>query len=180
MYKDNLVWSTADWSDEFKVEFDVIVTKELVSQVHNVFHITTGDNVCEGCRNPAVWANSAKYFTICSNVNGNNNYCQNKDYLLNQPNHIEILQRHDSNGNAVYSIIVDGNTFHETINTSPMKFQDVKLYLSDPWHESLAGYGKLSNFRVTTPDSKSKIFVCFYYNKYLHYIFHNIDFFFHF
>ena len=27
--KDNVVWSTPEWSDEFKIEFDVIVEKEL-------------------------------------------------------------------------------------------------------------------------------------------------------
>ena len=33
--KDNHVWSTPHWSDEFKVEFDVIVDKDVVSSTYS-------------------------------------------------------------------------------------------------------------------------------------------------
>ena len=62
--KGNLAWSGV-WSDEFTIEFDVIVTSELTDTWHNIFHVTTGDNCCKlGDRIPAVWANKAKHFHI--------------------------------------------------------------------------------------------------------------------
>ena len=53
MTKGNLAWSGV-WSDEFTIEFDVIVTSELTDTWHNIFHVTTGDNCCKlGDRIPA-------------------------------------------------------------------------------------------------------------------------------
>ena len=147
--KGNHVWSTSDWSDEFKVEYDVIVSKDISAGIaKSLFHVTAGTNSGYGSRIPAVFVNPSKYFHICYHVNGNPNYCQNYNYELNKENHFEISQHKNSKGNAVYSIKVNGETFHEVVNTTPLKFKDVKLYLSDPWHETFAPFGKLSNLKV--------------------------------
>ena len=57
--KGDLVWSTQNWSDEFKVEFDVIVNKELPGSWKSLFHLTTGENLGVGGRIPAVFLNPA-------------------------------------------------------------------------------------------------------------------------
>ena len=142
------VWSTSDWSDDFKVKFDVIVNKDLNSTYKSLLHVTTGGNGGEGSRIPAVFVNPGKYFHTCNHVNGNTNYCQNYNYELNKEYHFEISQHKNSKGEAVYSIKVNGETFHEVVNTTPLKFKDVKLYLSDPWYETFAPFGKLSNLKV--------------------------------
>jgi hypothetical protein len=67
---------------------------------------------------------------------------------LNKEYHFEISQQTNSKGEAVYSIKVNGETFHEIVNTTPLKFKDVKLYLSDPWYETFAPFGKLSNLKI--------------------------------
>ena len=75
--KDNLAWSTSNWSDEFKVEYDVIVYS-WYNYWANVLHVTTGQN---HPRLPAVFFKRT-YFNICSHVNGNNDYCQIYNYEL--------------------------------------------------------------------------------------------------
>ena len=146
--KGNHVWSTSDWSDEFKVEYDVVVNKDLSDTWSSLFHVTTGENVGYGCRLPAVFVNKDKYFHICYHVNGNTNYVKNYNYELNKEYHFEISQLKNSMGEATYSIKVNGETFHEIVNTTPLKFKDVKLYLSDPWYDTFEPFGKLSNLKV--------------------------------
>ena len=148
--KGNHVWSISDWSDEFKVEYDVIVNKELSVTWASLFHVTTGQDQGEGGRIPAVFLNQGKYFLIDYHVNGKTNYGRQYNYELNKEYHFEISQQKNSKGEAVYSIKVNGETFHEIVNTTPLKFKDVKLFLSDPWYETFAPFGKLSNLKIIT------------------------------
>ena len=145
--KDNHVWSFNDWSNEFKVEYDVIINKELPGSWKSLFHLTTGEDLGVGGRIPAVFVNLDKYF-FCYHVNGDDNYCQSYNYELNKDYHFEISQHKNSKGEAIYNIKVNGKTFYEIVNTTPLKFKDVKLYLSDPWHETFAPFGKLSNLKI--------------------------------
>ena len=145
--KGNLVWSTSDWSDEFKVEYDVIVTEELSQGWGNLFHVTTGEDMGEGSRIPAVFVNQDKFFHICYNFNGTE-YWHNYNYKLNEEYHFEISQNKNSKGEAIYNIKVNGKTFHEIVNTTPTKFKDVMLYLSAPLYETFAPFGRLSNFKI--------------------------------
>ena len=81
--RDNLAWSIPVWSDEFTIKFDVIVTSELTDIWHNIFHVTIGSNYNTlGARIPAVWANKEKFFHICSDVGGHNDYYCNCIYLI--------------------------------------------------------------------------------------------------
>ena len=151
--KDNVVWSTPEWSDEFKIEFDVIVDKELPIDWVNIMHMTTGNDNGLGARIPGVWAHQNKFFYSCFRVNGNDDYCQNYDYQLDKLYHFEISQhkkpsQYYSTGEAIYSITVNGEVIHEIINTTPMKFQNVKLYLGNPWYETFAPYGTISNLKI--------------------------------
>ena len=150
MTKGDHVWSTPYWSDEFKVEFDAIVTEiPPGTKGKNLFHLTTGEDSGEGGRLPAVFVRQNQNFLICYHVNDDTNYCiKNYKYELNKEYHFEISQHKNSKGEAVYSIKVNGETFHEVVNTTPLKFKDVKLYLSDPWYETFAPFGKLSNLKV--------------------------------
>ena len=146
--KGDLVWSTSDWSDEFKVEYDVIVNKEFSEDWLSLFHVTTGEKIGKGGRLPAVFVHTSKFFLITYHVNGNTNYNKLYTYKLNKEYHFEISQQTNTKGEAVYSIKVKGETFHEIVNATPLKFKDVKLYLSNSWHETFAPFGKLSNFKI--------------------------------
>ena len=147
--KGDVVWSTNYWGRQFKIEFDVQVTKELTDTWHSIFHITTGGNYdYYGSRIPAVWVNKAKYFHICSGVSGNKNYYKDVQYQLNQLHHFEIKQGENSNGEIIYSIKVDGVTVLEVVNNMPTRFEEVILYQSDPWYPSFASFGELKNLKV--------------------------------
>ena len=146
--KGNLVWTTSDWSDEFKVEYDVIVNKELpAGSWKSLFRVAT-ENGQVGGRIPAVFVDPNKHFHICYRVNGYDNYCQNYSYALNKDYHFEISQFKNSEDETVYSIKVNGEAFHEIVNTTPLNFKNVNLYLSDPWYGTFAPFGKLSNLTI--------------------------------
>ena len=156
--KGDLVWSTSDLSDEFKVEYDVIVTEDLTPGWKSLFHLTTGEGSGEGIRIPAVFVNQDK-FHICYNFNGTE-YWHNYNYKLNEEYHFEISQNKNSKGEAIYNIKVNGKTLYEIINATPTKFKDVMLYLSDPWYETFAPFGRLSNFKIHLTMLSKYILIC--------------------
>ena len=39
-----MAWTTAVWNDEFKIEFDVVVRKDLDAKWSNIFHLTSSGN----------------------------------------------------------------------------------------------------------------------------------------
>ena len=166
MTKGDHVLSIPEWSDEFKLEYDVIVNKELSKGGwKNLFHLTTGEDLVVGGRLPAVFLHLDTRYMTCYHVNGKM-ACHYYNYELNKDYHFEISQRKNSQGEAVYSIKVNGETIHETVNTTPLKFKDVKLYLSNPWQGTFAPFGKLSNLKIIaylteTSEPQSKHFSLF-------------------
>ena len=129
------------------------VTKELPKNkyggYYNVFHMTIGGNDKQyGDRIPAVWVNEEKFFHIASAVSGNPNFNQNYDYTLNQWYHFEIIQEENSKGEVIYSILMDGFTVYQVVNTLPQRFEKVILYTSDPFYPSFAPFGELRNLNI--------------------------------
>ena len=125
------------------------VTKELSDNWHNVFHMTIGgDRKQYGDRIPAVWVNEKKFFHIASAVSGDSNNNQNFGFNLNQWYHFEIIQEENSKGEVVYSILMDGFTVYQVVNTLPQRFEKVILYTSDPFYPSFAPFGELRNLNI--------------------------------
>ena len=49
-------------------------------------------------------------------------------------------------------MLVDGNTIYSGENTDPKDFENVKVYVSDPWYASFTSeYGLLENFKYYQP-----------------------------
>ena len=125
------------------------VTKELSGTYHSVFHMTIGgDDKQYGDRIPAVWVNEEKFFHIASAVSGDANNNHNFDFNLNQWYHFEIIQEENSNGEVIYSILMDGFTVYQVVNTLPQIFEKVILYTSDPFYPSFAPFGELRNLNI--------------------------------
>ena len=129
------------------------VTKELPENkyagYYNVFHVTIGGNIKQyGDRIPAVWVNREKFFYISSAVSGNPNDYQTFNYNLNQWYHFEIIQEENSKGEVIYSILMDGFTVYQVVNTLPQRFEKVILYTSDPFYPSFAPFGELKNLKI--------------------------------
>ena len=162
MTRGNHVWSIPKWSQEFRIEFDILVEMEInvTTDVVNVFRITNTDNdyfrlgtdVSNGLgdRIPALFVFQNKQFGFRFHVNGNNNYAIQYDYELNKQYQIEISQKKNSDGEAVYKIIINGETFHEVINTTPRNFDNAMLYLSDVHYDTFAPYGSLANLTISS------------------------------
>ena len=129
------------------------MTKELPKKTkdvyYNVFHMTIGGNDKKyGDRIPAVWVNREKFFQISSAVSGNPSNNQIFDYTLNQWYHFEIIQEENSKGEVIYSILMDGFTVYQVVNTLPQSFEKVILYTSDPFYPSFAPFGELKNLNI--------------------------------
>ena len=107
-----------------------------------------GDQKQYGDRIPAVWVNSQKFFHIASAVSGNPNLNKNFSYALNQWYHFEIIQEENSKGEVIYSILMDGFTVYQVVNTLPQRFEKVILYTSDPFFKSFAPFGELANLNI--------------------------------
>ena len=107
-----------------------------------------GDEKQYGDRIPAVWVNREKFFHISSAVSGNLNFSQDVDYTLNQWYHFEIIQEENSKGEVIYSILMDGFTVYQVVNTLPQRFEKVILYTSDPFYPSFAPFGELKNLKI--------------------------------
>ena len=151
--KSNLAWSTPIWSDEFIIKFDIRIDVEL-TQTLNILHVCPESKTADDCEwghgYPSVYAGTDNSLIIFMKVNDimMPQFSVVYDYILNKSYHIEISQKKNSNGEAVYTIIVDGTTFEEVINTTPHIFQNATLYLSDPWYTSFAPHGNVSNLRI--------------------------------
>ena len=136
--KDKAVGEFQNWGKLYTVEFEIIVVKNSGSGWTNVFHFTTDGNCCNnGQRIPALWIHSTGHFHITSAVNGNGNYWKNFDFVLGKMHHITIKQ-YEVSGKYWYEIIIDGESKFKIENTQPQSFSSVKLYTSDPWHNSFS------------------------------------------
>ena len=156
--RNNLVWSTPNWSDEFKIEFDITVKSEMPNSYYSVFHMTNSNDQGLGKRIPSVYVKSTEnWIEICYHVSGNSNFCNGRfnNFQLNTKYHFEATQEYNLNGQAMYKVAVNGDTIIEVENTTPMKFQDVKLYLSSPWIKSFADYGTLANLKIISVDKNA-------------------------
>ena len=77
---------------------------------------------------------------ISSGINQDNNYIINHlDFLLGTKYQLDIQQVPYGNDEALYQIFVNGNRISHVVNHNPMEYNNVKVYLSDPWHEPFPG-----------------------------------------
>ena len=143
----NLVSTIDQWGKYFQVSAEIQITGLPTENWANVFHFTTGENNYElGSRIPGLWVNKSNqilYFT--SGVDQEKDYEYSHEFSLGQKYLIDILQIPHGNGEALYQIRIDGNLVHNKTNSNAMDFDNVKVYLSDPWYESFQG--KLTNFQ---------------------------------
>ena len=151
--KGNLLETLPIWGRIFTVEADITVTKIPEASWTNVFHFTKGENVGDyGDRIPCVTISKSGYFYISSAVSGFIDYMPKKFYFdVGKKHHLEI-QQIQSGGKIIYEMLVDGNTIYSGENTDPRDFQNVKLYVSDPWHDAFTSeYGMLKNLKYSRP-----------------------------
>ena len=121
-------------------------------------HISSGqDMFAHGTRYPAIWLNKGRFFLISTSANGIYNYGEGyngdpllnfKDVKLDHDYHIVISQQMNEKKKLMYTITVDGETFHAVENTDPKTISPALVYLSDPWYPSIGDIGEVFDFHV--------------------------------
>ena len=128
---------------EYSVQFEYKLTECPIDAWYNIIHIITGfDKEIYGSRIASVFpqcthGNIQKW--ICSPVNGNWNYCaESIPTPKNKWVMVKVSQVKMGN-DYVYKVEVDGNKVKKVNNAKPMEFENVTVYVSDPWHDAPLG-----------------------------------------
>ncbi|XP_065640235.1 uncharacterized protein LOC124815249 isoform X2 [Hydra vulgaris] len=125
---------------EYEVSFKLYLNS-ILSINANVIHITNGVNCCSyGNRIATISFSNSLMAEIDAPVNGNGNY-----YFYSKPLSLQkwikiTIKQYLSDANYYYTVEIDGETSHFVKNTNPQVFQNVKLYVSDPWRAAQPGY----------------------------------------
>ena len=135
---------------EYSVQFEYNLTGCPIDGWNNMIHITTGsNNRVYGNRivTNFHWCTNGNIQTkICSQVNGDVNYCT--EYIPTPKNKwvmVKVSQVKMGN-DYVYEVEVDGNEVQKANNTKPMEFENVTVYVSNPWHP--APLGSIRNLTI--------------------------------
>eukprot|EP00091_Calanus_sinicus_P012103 TRINITY_DN2742_c1_g1_i1.p1 TRINITY_DN2742_c1_g1~~TRINITY_DN2742_c1_g1_i1.p1 ORF type:complete len:146 (+),score=26.13 TRINITY_DN2742_c1_g1_i1:261-698(+) len=125
---------------EYKISFEVFVTKFGPDAYRSVIHFTRGGNMAQyGDRTPAVWIGSTRTMTIASAVSGNLNAYWNFEGIPGQKwTKVEISQTLVG-GKYMFEASVEG--LHKIIeeNTQPARFGPVKVLAGDDWYNPIGG-----------------------------------------
>ena len=149
MKKDNILKIFPKWGRIFKVEADITVKKLHATKNMNVFHFTKGgQNGALGNRIPNLNINGRDgKMVIVSSVSGDQKHRKYFPFDLNTKYHV-VIQQYEENGKIMFQIIVNGDVKDYVENTQPQDFDNVKVYLSNPWMEPLSSeYGVVENFK---------------------------------
>ena len=131
-----------NWGQEFVIEFEIMV-KRKTNGVLNVFQLTKGD---ENDRIPSLNIQSSNEFLFSSFVNGNRNFKIRYKFELQKTHNVKISQ----NDSGLYCIEINGVVHHCTQNNTPMNFDKVFVYVSNPWNKAFSkSFGELKNLKIS-------------------------------
>jgi len=152
--KGNLMTTLSKLGKDYDLSFEVKPTKFLPNQWTSVLHFTIGGKYGKyGDRAPGIWfrkspQTSTHSLHICSPINGNVNYCRDSEqFPPNQWIKVKISQTMISAGVYEYVIKINDNILHQTTNSKPESFDNVKVYASNPWNIPQPAY--IRNWEVT-------------------------------
>ena len=128
---------------EYQVQFEYKLTGCSRDGWYNIIHITTGLNKkVYGSRIATViiqCTNGNIKRWICSPVDEKWNYCTvQKPTPKNKWVMVKVSQVKMGN-DYVYKVEVDGNDVKKVNNAKPMEFENVTVYVSNPWHRAALG-----------------------------------------
>ena len=111
---------------------------------YNIYHTTiNGNNKVYGSRTPGIWIlykNGEMNPSVRSAVNENKDYTTNIDSIqLNKWIIINVSQTKIEN-EYQYVVEVNGKVLDTVKNTKPQEFENVEIYISNPWRTAVPGY----------------------------------------
>ena len=101
----------------------------------------------DGSKIPGGWINK-DFFKFCCGSND----CvilENDKYELDTLYHFKIWQEEDKDGKVIFKARHVDFELYKTENPSPKDYENVKVYVSDPWSDSFASHGTISNLEIT-------------------------------
>ena len=112
---------------------------------HNMYHATVNNDIGLGSRIPSIniiQENGNLSVQINSDVNGDYRHA----YLI-PTERIQLktwitinISQTKVGGDFQYGVELNGELLHMVKNTQPQAFDNVKIYISDPWIPALPGY----------------------------------------
>ena len=106
----------------------------------SILHMTTGGNCCQrGKRVPGIFI---KYNRIgIFNSIGNNGNWQflSKPLVLNKLVRVRLTQTLEG-GRYVYKVYINSELLKSVVNSKPLEFKKVQVWLGDPWYKAQPGY----------------------------------------
>jgi len=127
------------WPKQWRVSLELKFSRNVNRNWTNILHFTTGSNggYEYGSRIPAIFVCPNSYkLEICAAVNNNWNWNVVTDELpVDKWIKINISQYlATATQKYMYVVHVDGAELVHTTNVAPVRFNNVKVYVTDPWH----------------------------------------------
>jgi len=138
---------------EFSVSFELFLDSDPAADVPwaTVLHLTIGGNIAAmGDRIPAVWVTSAKELHVASAISGSSNSHENYPVEIGKWIKVEINQKL-VNGKHMFEVLLDGERKRYVENTTPDKYDNIKVFAGDDWYP--AALGKIKNLKIATSSS---------------------------
>ena len=142
--RDQIVAVVAKIETTWKLSFSFTAYSINKEEVQSIMRLSIGGNQASfGDRIPGVFINhtSSELFfrtALGSNLNYKYNDDCSSEHLklqINSKYFIEISQIMDEkSGNIIFSAKINGNSCDPVINTQPRTFNNVLMYVSDPWY----------------------------------------------
>jgi len=124
----------------------------IVNSIANILQITKGGSSGSGDRMPAIWFHPrTNKLYICTSIGNHVNHCvsQNSNLPSWSYTNIRVTQKIDKSCMKYrYKIFVNGTLIHAVDNGNPLFLKNVRVYLSNPWHQ--AANALVKNLRVTS------------------------------
>ena len=123
---------------------------------------TSGNSGTLGYRIPGIWTHASdgdsnsRAVYICSGINNIDVGHTSKRVVRDQWHSVTVEQKH-VNSKYIYSAHVNGELLHTEENRSPRTYQNVNLYISDPWYPSIDG--QIKDLKVESSKGKSNLYV---------------------
>merc|ERR1719209_830332 len=130
---------------EFSISFELFLDSYPAAEVPfaNILHITLGaDNTNMGDRIPALWIKPDKEIHEGAAISGNKNSVGNHAIESGKWNKIEINQKL-VDGKYMYEVLLNGESKRSVENTTPEKYENVKVFAGDDWYPAADGKIKI-------------------------------------
>ena len=131
---------------QFDISFDFKATK-WIGRWTNIMHLTTGANCCGiGQRIPAIFPLNGKLAISFAVDRNGNYYFWTPKLALNTWYNFRLTQQLVGK-NYIYRVYMNNKIIHTKVNTNAKDYKNVKVYVTDNYHNAQPGF--IKNLRIS-------------------------------